>query len=160
MLKCMDDRGIQNTSIAQGLTAGSDTIGDPIRNCYATRVGSLKVTGDSTLANATVNGTLTSSGTTLNGTTTINGGANFNNSVNIADNPLTITGTGTLEVAGLATLGGATVTGAMNINTTGTAITTIGQSAGGTTRLNNAATTVAGTLEVAGLTTLANVSVT
>jgi hypothetical protein len=44
--------------------------------------------------------------------------------------------------------------GTTNINTTGTENTTIGKSGGGTTALNNAATTVGGTLGVTGLATL------
>ena len=62
---------------------------------------------------------------------------------------------GTLGVTGLTTLsGGATVTGATNVNATGSGTTIIGSSSSATTALNSVATTVGGTLGVTGLTTL------
>jgi hypothetical protein len=118
-------------------------------------------------------------GTDLAGDGAVNIGTNMGGSgkVNIGTSGKVINLNGTVNATGLTGFaksgantntfsslqtmtGGIAVTGATNINITGTETTTIGQSAGGTTALNSATTTVGGTLGVTGRTTLKNASMT
>ena len=154
----LNNVSISSLSVANNVDfVGNMNIQGTLSGLSNLSLNTLTTTGSTTLANASVNGTLVvgtnasvNGQMSVDGNTTVralnvNGATTFNNSVGITNNTLTISGTGGLSVTGTGQttlqntsvqgltanntwLGNTVITGQTDINTTGSAITTIGNS--------------------------------
>jgi parallel beta-helix repeat protein len=157
--------GVTGATTLAGLTVNAASsfngnVGITGSNTLTVGTGLTTLGGDLTVAGTgTFNGAITQSGAntfstgtgniSLNGNTSVTGSKTFT-----VGTGATVLG-GTLNVAGLTTLSNGTdITGAVNINTTGTAATTIGNS-GATLSLTSSGFSVTAAGAVTGVTTLA-----